>query len=173
MLSNHLPQSLNENFRNTSFISQNTYDDTLNELQINTNIQASQSENDIISETIGNEDVSLDKLDSLNGGKYEKLVHLTNKVPNLTTYQINNDRNVCNAYPNKDQCQTNQHCHWTHSGCHLSLSDDMAITFVNKISEELASGDLKALEILKIGSYFVSDIVDYNRFTERQGQKII
>ncbi|MCZ6910852.1 MAG: hypothetical protein O7C56_08165, partial [Rickettsia endosymbiont of Ixodes persulcatus] len=32
---------------------------------------------------------------------------------------------------------------------------------------------MKALEILKIGSYFVSDIVDYNRFTERQGQKII
>ncbi|AYV81264.1 MAG: early transcription factor VETF large subunit [Harvfovirus sp.] len=106
------------------------------------------------------------------GGRYEKIIHYSDKLPNLITYQVNNDRNVCEILP-KDTCSTNPHCHWTHSGCLLSLTNDMIITFVNKISEELGSNDLKALELLKIGNYFVSDIVDYNRFTERQGQKII
>ncbi|AYV84232.1 MAG: early transcription factor VETF large subunit [Hyperionvirus sp.] len=108
----------------------------------------------------------------LSGGRNERLIYYSDRLPNLTNYQINNDRNICEILP-KDQCTINPHCHWTHSGCFLSLTNDMIITFVNKISEELGSNDLKALELLKIGNYFVSDIVDYNRFTERPGQKII
>ena len=121
-------------------------------------------------------DTSLSELPVLtgqSGGKYDRFVHISNKLPNLINYHINNDRNVCAIYDNKDQCSSNPHCHWTHSGCNISLTQDMLITFVNKVSEELASADLKALEILKIGNYFVSDIVNYNRFTERPGQKII
>jgi hypothetical protein len=49
----------------------------------------------------------------------------------------------------------------------------MLISFINKISEELAQNELKAIEIMQVEGYFVSDIVDYNRFTERSGQKII
>lgn len=110
-----------------------------------------------------------------NGGKFDKLVHIINKVPDLTNYNIANDRSVCSINKTKDQCNiaNNAHCHWSHTGCYLSLTENMIITFVNKISEELGSNDLKALEIMKIGNYFVSDIVDYNRFTERPNQKII
>jgi hypothetical protein len=47
---------------------------------------------------------------------------------------------------------------------------------VNKVSEELTSDDpdsIQRAEILRIGEYFVSDIVDYNMNTERPGQQII
>ena len=107
------------------------------------------------------------------GGRYEKFIHISTRPPNLIKYQVNNDRNVCESFPNRDQCQVNPHCHWTHSGCYLSLTLEMVITFVSRMSEELGSGDLKALEIMNVSNYFVSDIVDYNRFTERPGQKII
>jgi len=108
------------------------------------------------------------------GGKMDKFVHIINKTPDLTGYQVENDREICEAHKTKEQCGNSlYHCHWSHSGCYLSMTTDMIITFVNKISEELASNDLKALEIMKVGNYFVSDIVDYNRFTERPNQKII
>ena len=41
------------------------------------------------------------------------------------------------------------------------------------MSEELALGELKAIEIIQAEGYFVSDIVDYNRFTERPNQRVI
>lgn len=163
-----LPEDLNENFPNTPIIGADIYDTTLSTLPLSTKIN--DFPQNINATVIG--DISR-SIDPQVGGKYEKFVHIANKTPNLTKYQINNDRNTCPSFTNKDQCQINPHCHWTHTGCYISLTNDMVITFVNKISEELASGDLKALEILKIGNYFVSDIVDYNRFTERSGQKII
>ena len=107
------------------------------------------------------------------GGKYEKLINIILKLPNLEKYQVNNDRIICNLNATKDKCNVNPHCHWTHTGCYMSLIKEMAITFVNKISEELAQNDLKATEIMQTEGYFVSDIVDYTRFTERDGQKII
>lgn len=107
------------------------------------------------------------------GGKYEKLITIVSKIPNLNNYQINNDRIMCNVNETKDKCNLNPHCHWTHAGCHMALIEEMAIFFVNKIAEELALNDLKAIEIMQVEGYFVSDIVDYTRFTEREGQKII
>jgi hypothetical protein len=55
----------------------------------------------------------------------------------------------------------------------MSLTRELAILFVNKISNELAQNELKAIEILQDEGYFVSDIVDNNKFTERSGQKIV
>lgn len=107
------------------------------------------------------------------GGKINKLVHKIAKLPNLTSYQINNDRHVCNVHENRDQCNANTNCRWAHGTCYMGLTTDMIVTFVNRISEELALNDLKAFEIMKIGDYFVSDIVDRNRFTHVPGQKII
>lgn len=148
------------------------YDTTLDDLPISTKIN--DFPKDIDATIIGNTERDLkDTHDPLTGGKYNKFIYLSNKIPNLLNYQVNNDRNICPSFPTKDQCTSNPHCYWTHSNCYFSLTSEMIVTFVNKISEELASGGLKALEILKIGNYFVSDIVDYNKFTERPGQKII
>jgi hypothetical protein len=107
------------------------------------------------------------------GGKYTKLLHITTKVPNYEGYKISNDREICMDIGTKDKCNINPHCHWTHGGCLMSLSKELIIMFINKISEELSENDLKSFEILRIGNYFVSDIVDFERFTERDGQQII
>lgn len=107
------------------------------------------------------------------GGKYDRLLHVATKVPDLVNYQVVNDRSVCNVNKTKDVCNTNPHCRWTTTGCYMSLTKDMIVSFVNKISEEIVSNDMKAFEIMRVGNYFVSDIVDYNRFTERDNQKIV
>jgi hypothetical protein len=107
------------------------------------------------------------------GGKINKLIHKIAKMPNLVSYQVNNDRHVCNAHKNREMCNTNINCRWAHGTCYMGLTADMIVTFVNRISEELALNDLKAFEIMKIGDYFVSDIVDRNKFTYIPGQKII
>ncbi len=107
------------------------------------------------------------------GGAYEKFIHIISKLPNLDEYIINNNRDVCSIHKNKDNCSNNKHCHWVYDKCYLAMTRDMAIKFINKVSEEFVSDELKASELLKIGDYYVSDIVDYNRFTERKGQKII
>jgi hypothetical protein len=41
------------------------------------------------------------------------------------------------------------------------------------MSNELVEQEIKAYEILKEKKYFVTDIVDYNNFTEKPGQRII
>lgn len=107
------------------------------------------------------------------GGRLDRFIHIISKKPNLVNYQVNNDREVCPTHPDKDSCQTNPHCYWAYSGCHLGITNRMVIGFVNRVSEELVAGELKASELLRIGNYFVSDIVDVNRFTEHTGQKII
>jgi hypothetical protein len=55
----------------------------------------------------------------------------------------------------------------------MGLTAEMIIMFINRVSDELASNSMKAFEILKVGDYFVSDIVDRNNFTHIPGQKII
>ena len=107
------------------------------------------------------------------GGKYDRLIHVSSNEPNISNYQVSNNRDLCTIHDDKDQCNSSVHCHWSHNTCYLSLTKNITITFVNKASEELSTGDLKAQEILKVGNYFVSDIVDYNRFTERTNQRIV
>jgi hypothetical protein len=111
--------------------------------------------------------------EAIQGGGADRLAYLTTTLPTLTNYQVANDRTVCTTHKDKAQCANSPHCKWAYDECHTMLTDRMAITFVNKMSEELASADMKALELLKVGNYFVSDIVDYNRFKERSNQKII
>jgi hypothetical protein len=107
------------------------------------------------------------------GGKYDKLITISKNIPDLKNYQISNDRIVCKSTNTKDKCNKNPHCKWTQSGCYMSLIQELVISFVNKISDELAQNELKAVEILQVEGYFVSDIVDHNKFTERPEQKII
>ena len=107
------------------------------------------------------------------GGKYDKLIHIAKDEPELKTYIVNNDRETCNIHKDRETCNNNIHCHWTRTGCYMSLTKKMIIKFVNKVSDELAINDRKAFEILKIDDYYVSDIVDYSKFTQRTGQKII
>jgi hypothetical protein len=105
------------------------------------------------------------------GGK--KLVFVTDKLPDLKNYQINNDKIICGSNPNKDVCSIHPHCRWVYSSCTFISTVDNLIKMINKMTDELVLNDLKAFEILRIGTYFVSDIGDYNKFTERKGQTIV
>jgi hypothetical protein len=49
----------------------------------------------------------------------------------------------------------------------------MAIDFVNRIIEEMVENSIKFKEIIQEGDYYVSDIVDYTRYTNRPNQTII
>lgn len=105
------------------------------------------------------------------GGK--KLVYVSDKLPDLSNYQINNDKIICGSNPNKEVCSVHPHCRWVYSSCTFISTADNLIKMINKMADELVLNDLKAFEILRIGSYFVSDIGDYNKFTERKGQTIV
>jgi hypothetical protein len=107
------------------------------------------------------------------GGKQGRLLYVVNKLPDLTNYELNNNREICDIHKSKDQCNKNKHCYWSYDECHFALTRDIIITFVNKVSEELAINEHKASEILKKNNYFVSDIADYSKFEERKGQKIV
>jgi hypothetical protein len=107
------------------------------------------------------------------GGKSNKFVKRLSKLNDLTNYEINNDRKVCEIHTSSNECNSNPHCRWVSGSCHIGLTTDMIVMFVNRISDELARNNLKAYEILRVGEYFVSDIVDRNRFTQTPGQKIV
>ncbi len=107
------------------------------------------------------------------GGKINKFIHRINKMINVVSYNVDNDRKLCSVHKTRDECNANSHCRYAHGECYLGLTVDMIVMFVNRISEELAQNELKAYEIMRISNYFVSDIVDRNKFTEIKGQKII
>jgi hypothetical protein len=108
--------------------------------------------------------------DLVGGGK--KFILIDKKEPIITNYNLNNDRVLCKLH-DKDKC--NVHCKWsnTNNSCLLNISVNMAIEFVNRITDELVQYDIKAYEILQIDNYFVSDIIDQNIFTEKPNQIIL
>ncbi|MCJ7636320.1 MAG: hypothetical protein MUO21_02410, partial [Nitrososphaeraceae archaeon] len=107
------------------------------------------------------------------GGKYNKLVHVITKLPDLSNYTINNNRDICTVHKTKGECDKNLHCHFSYDECHFALTKELLIKFINKVSDELTDNDHKTAEILQKEGYFVSDIADYNNYEERKGQKII
>lgn len=107
------------------------------------------------------------------GGMKGSFVKLVNDIPDISDYQIKNNRDVCEIHETKDLCSKSPHCIQDGSVCKLALTKRMVIKFINMISEELAQYDLLAKEILQQDEYFVSDIADYNKFVERKGQRII
>jgi hypothetical protein len=107
----------------------------------------------------------------LSGGG--KLVHIVDKLPNLNDYKISNDRMLCDLYKEKDKCNINPHCKWQYSSCSFIQTNDNIIKMVNKIAEEIVSTSLKYYELFNISGYSVSDVGDMDKFTEREGTKII
>jgi hypothetical protein len=92
----------------------------------------------------------------------------------IVHYKINNNRDLCkiNSYA-KAKCDSNIHCSYVDNSCKFSLKKSTLVLFINKIVEELTSNELKSNELLQKDTYFVSDIVNIDRFKERKHQKII
>ncbi len=126
-----------------------------------------------VDENAASEEDNIQKDNIQKGGKYDKLLHISKTEPDFKTYTINNNREACNIHKNKDECNNNVHCHWTRTGCYMSLTQSLIIKFINKISNEIGLNESKAFEILRIDDYYVSNIVDYGKYTIREGQKVL
>ena len=108
------------------------------------------------------------------GGKVNKLLHVANKLPELTDYEVNNNRELCwDNNSNKDSCTINKHCHWSYEECNFSLPRELIIQFVSRVSDEFSNNDHRVLEILQEEGYYVSDVADNSKFKQRDGQKIL
>ena len=105
-----------------------------------------------------------------------ELVKIIKELPNLDYYKVNNQRNICGTL-DKNKCSTNPHCEYIDSKkvskCSFVLTDNLLIQFIKRLSIEIVEQEIKAYELLKEKKYYVSDIVNYNNFTEKNGQKII
>jgi hypothetical protein len=106
-------------------------------------------------------------------GGAERFISIINKLPNLDNYKVVNNRQVCELNVDRESCENNTHCHFFRDKCYMGITKEMAIEFVNRLSEELIEYSLKAKEVLNEKGYYVSQIVNYNKFTERKGQTII
>ena len=98
-----------------------------------------------------------------------------NKKINYPSFKINNNRELCYNNVNREACNIMQHCNWNNSRnmCLLSIKKDLLIDYINKVTEEFVLNEFQAHEILRKGEYFVSDIVNYNIFTERPGERVV
>lgn len=106
-------------------------------------------------------------------GGSDRFISIVNKLPNLNKYKVVNNRQVCEINTTRESCEGNPHCHFFRDKCYMGITKEMAVEFVNRMSEELVENSLKAKEILNERGYYVSQIVNYNKFTERKGQTII
>ncbi len=52
------------------------------------------------------------------GGKYNKLIHIGK--PDLKNYSVKNNRQVCNIHKDKNECNNNPHCRWSHDKCYFT-----------------------------------------------------
>ena len=111
-----------------------------------------------------------------------ELVKIIDELPNLDYYKINNQRQICEKLE-ENKCIENLHCKYivdttiskskAKSQCKFALTKKYLFEFIKKISVELCEQEIKAFELLKEKKYYIQDIVDYNNFTEKAGQKII
>ncbi len=112
----------------------------------------------------------------------EEMVKIIKELPDLSYYKVNNQRVLCENL-DENKCLVNPHCVYNGSAtvaksksgskCSFALTENKLLEFIKKLSVELVEQDIKAYEILREKKYFVSDIVDYNNFTEKPGQRII
>ncbi len=110
---------------------------------------------------------------SQKGGKKELMTFITKEVPNLKNYIIHNIRDNCYVNNSKDKCESNLNCVWKNDICKLQLVEDMAIDFVNKVIEEMVQDGISFKEIIQEHNYYVSDIVNYTQYSNRDNEKII
>ena len=101
-----------------------------------------------------------------------ELVRIIEELPNLNNYRINNQRYLCENL-DMDKCSKNIHCSYQNGKCSFSLTQEYLLNYIKRLSYDIVEQDIKAYELLREKKYYVSDIVDYNNFTERPGQKIV
>jgi hypothetical protein len=117
--------------------------------------------------------IDKDLYDLSQTGGTEKILELGIKDIDYNKYKVKNKRDLCGTNITKDRCSTTNHCKWKSNSCMLLVSTEKAIIYVNKIIQELVKDEMRSKEILSIDNYYVSDIVDFDNFTQREHEEII
>ena len=107
------------------------------------------------------------------GKSSSNLVTIVDKIPDLSNYSLKNIRDYCKNNKDKNKCNINHHCLWSGSDCKLQIKMNHALNYINRIIEEMVVDKIKFKELIQEDNYFVSDIINYNEYTERKDQKII
>ncbi len=105
--------------------------------------------------------------------KMDSIGEITNDLPDLQDYNIDNLRDYCATNKNKNSCSTKPHCIWTNDSCKIQFTQNLIIDFVNKVIEECIQNNIQFKELIQENNYYVSDIVDYSQYSFRPNQKII
>jgi hypothetical protein len=103
----------------------------------------------------------------------DNLAFIVNKIPDVRNYVLHNIRDYCKINTTEKKCSNNLHCLWKNDTCKFQLLDSMAFDFVNKIIEEMIQNSIKFKEIIEEDDYYVSDIINQDEYTNRNGQQII
>ena len=88
-------------------------------------------------------------------------------------FKLNNYRNICNNYTDKNTCNKNIFCNFNNGKCKPSLKKSEIYKSIIKVSNELVYNELVYKEIMNIDKYFVSNIINKKIYTIRENQKIL
>lgn len=102
--------------------------------------------------------------------KNKPIIYVYSKIE-LDDYELDNNRSV-SEIKNKLQC-TSKHETYEEGRCMFSLSINLLIEFINRLTYELIGSELKRFEVLRINGYKVSSIVDDSYFTNRRNEKML
>ena len=102
--------------------------------------------------------------------KFSKLAKV---IKNIEKYKVDNIRNYCSIHKSENKCNNNFHCSFSNGKCYFTILESSKIEYINRILEEMIADKLGFKEVIQEDNYYVSDIVDYTKFTNREGQKII
>ena len=94
-------------------------------------------------------------------------------IRNIEQYKVSNIRNYCSIHKSENKCNNSFHCSFKKNKCYFSILESSKIEYINRILEEMIADRLGFKEVVQEDDYYVSDIVDYTKFTNRKGQKII
>ena len=107
------------------------------------------------------------------GKSSSNLVEIVEKIPDISNYNLKNIRDYCKNNRDKNKCNLNHHCFWSGKDCKLQIKMNHILNYINRIIEEMVVDKIKFKELIQEDNYFVSDIINYNEYTERKDQKII
>lgn len=102
--------------------------------------------------------------------KNKTLIYVYSKI-NLDDYELNNNRMV-SELKNKLNCNC-KHEFYDNGRCMFSLSINLLIEFINRLTYELLGNELKRYEVLRLKGYKVSSIVNEEYFTNRNNEKML
>jgi hypothetical protein len=165
------------NTQNTHYPSVDKHDDKQSTSEDSSEDSSEESE-EVQRQRISETDSELSETKNiLDGGALKSIMTIRTKPitdKEYSQYVINNNRELCSVNTSSSKCSSILHCGWNQGKCKFMSDRESMIKFINKITDELTSDNkLKAWEILKHNNFFVSNVVDYNVFIERENQTIV